>query len=706
MSDKSSGLTSPINSGDSSKIYINIDGKKQVINNLLYVSSLGHEIEFKKNDNLVFSLIRNEDILSIIPKREIKINDEHIQPGSMYILDTEDIIYFNKKKFTISVETQKKKEELTLDIHAQNNFPPDITQEIKVSSFKSKMITPDLPEIDEKPKKKSLLSIFKKSKIKEDIKDEKDKDDSSIDHPKSANALVRVIAVALDLLASSTILEFITIDQALLNLVNTSDIDLSKYHLDLESVYYISSLIVVFYALRVISSFVLGISFGQMLCGIFVEDGMLVKRIKAIFREILGVFTSLLLIFDLPCLIGKRTLKELLTASRLQASGFLKTFIFCLVSLVVLISVWITAPIFSTDANLNKVNVDVTVLNRKVPISNFAVQKSSFFNFALDSKNIVLPHFSYKRVGKKIIGQPSIKIFTEEGSSKVAFIKEIDLRKILEKLKSNNFVIKSFYPDLSEVLFDKRLKSLKLGAIKDIMMATNVAYGLNIDTTLDHVLSKGPFISSYLSYRIQMDQVIDTAFVNIGYKNIANYPYLQFQKTKSSSRLLALSLAKAIIIDISSRDKLFLKKILPIGENTNIAPTLLNLVDIIYNKDFSEQNLKQSFMISFDFLKRAMGEGFTVPKVEITRSFESQVKYLGIIKRTIKDDLTVQLVDKYIQNISDLLRAYKENDISYFSNNADTSSTEVENKIESLDEVIEEEGTEAINDEIEEIDNE
>jgi hypothetical protein len=204
-----------------------------------------------------------------------------------------------------------------------------------------------------------------------------------------------------------------------------------------------------------------------------------------------------------------------------------------------------------------------------------------------------------------------------------------------------------------------------------------------------------------------MDQVINTAFLSISYKNIANYPYLQFKKTNRSSRFLALSLAKANIIDISSKDKLFLKKILPIGQNINSVSSLLYLVDIFYTKEFSEQNLKKSFMLSFEFLKRIMGDESIVPKKDVLKSFESQIKYLSTIKRTIKDSTTIAFINKYIQNISDLLRAYKENDSSYFYNNSlgQTSENVIVDKHLSKDNIIEESvGTDG--DVIEEIDNE
>ena len=92
--------------------------------------------------------------------------------------------------------------------------------------------------------------------------------------------------------------------------------DYTKYMDYLSNEKYIN-IVVIFLALELIGCLIFGVNIGQFLIGISTDGSFIVKRIKALVRSIIGLFTTPLLIFDIPALVGNKTLKELISASKI-----------------------------------------------------------------------------------------------------------------------------------------------------------------------------------------------------------------------------------------------------------------------------------------------------------------------------------------------------------------------------------------------------
>jgi len=98
--------------------------------------------------------------------------------------------------------------------------------------------------------------------------------------------------------------------------------DKEKIQLYLEILYTWMPTYFVFCCLQVSLSFLLGTELSNFLVGCEeTQNNFFVKRVKALIRALIGSFTTILLIFDVPALIGKRTLKEVLTFSHLEVEG-------------------------------------------------------------------------------------------------------------------------------------------------------------------------------------------------------------------------------------------------------------------------------------------------------------------------------------------------------------------------------------------------
>ena len=72
---------------------------------------------------------------------------------------------------------------------------------------------------------------------------------------------------------------------------------------------------------QIVSNLIVGVSLSQFMFGIRVKGNPFLIRIMGIFRSLLAVILGPFLMFDLPCLFTRRTLKEIMTLTVLQSVG-------------------------------------------------------------------------------------------------------------------------------------------------------------------------------------------------------------------------------------------------------------------------------------------------------------------------------------------------------------------------------------------------
>ena len=650
MSKRFTSKGKPQNSGKNRIYTLNNNDLSYEITKILNVSIVEGRIVFERTNELIFGLLLSENILSIIPRVELEINGKEVAPDNMYILELKDKITFDEFVFEIG---EKRAEPTPHEISAKGTqTPPDITREMLL------------------PKKE--LKKEKKPKSKKPTFDNIGKPKNAIKDKKSANSLVRVIAILIESLIVAICLEFFVIDKEFLDLLGVNEIDLSAIKLDFDPaiIYSFLASSVAFYFLRIVSALVLGVSLGQFLIGVTEVNGVIAKRIKGVFREAIGVFTGSIIILDLPSLISKRTFKEVITASNIKSSGFLKTFVLSILSISIFLSAWLVAPIVAFEGNLNPVTVNPTVLKRKSKQIDGPKLESRQFGLAISDESAYLPFFRVKRAGRSVISTPELKVYSKEEIS-IKYVKTLDLKELLKTATGNNLLISSQYPTIARVVFNKPNPSVEFKVDKseltqEILMLIKSAYGLNLETSIDHVMQYGPFLKGLLEFRKTLSKSLERSFININYKNIAGRFFIEFKANAFQSRLVEVDLKRADVIDIKTRDRNYSNELFAIEEGGERPDNLMFLIDTFLRKDFSQVSLERSFRVSFDFLKEHLSKETKAPKEDIVSSFSSQVTYLNTMKKTIKDKNVKLLIDKYVQNLSDVIRAYKENDKAYF----------------------------------------
>ena len=658
MSKRFTSKEKPQNSGKNRIYTLNNNGLSYEITKILNVSIVEGRIVFERTDELIFGLLLSENILSIIPRVELEINGKEVAPDNMYILEVNDKITFDEFVFEIA---EKDTAPASHEISAKDNqTPPDITTEMLIPR----------KELNKEKKKKEKKKKEKPSK--KPTFDNIGKPKNGIRDKKSANSLVRVIAILIESLIVAICLEFFVIDKDFLDLIGVNEIDLSFLKMDFDPtiIYSFIASLVGFYFLRVISALVLGVTLGQFLIGVTEVSGVFTKRIKAVFRELIGIFTGCILILDLPSLISRRTFKEVITASNIKSGGFLKTFVLSILALALFSAAWFVAPIIAYEGNLSPISVNPTMLKRRLKPNEEQKVQSNQFGLAISDEMAYLPFFKVKRVGRSVISTPELRLYPEVEIS-IKYVKSLDLKALLKKAAGNNLLIATQYPTIAKVAFNKPNPSVELKVDKselthEILMLIKSAYSLNLESSFDHVMKYGPFIKGLLNFRKSLDSALDRGFIGVNYKSIAGRFFIEFKVNAFQSRLVEVDLNKADVIDVKSRDSNYSKELFAVSEANLGADNLMFLIDTFLRKDFSQTSLERSFRVSLEFLKDQLNKETKAPKEDIVESFSSQVSYLNTMKKTIKDKNVQALMDKYVQNLSDLIRAYKEEDKGYF----------------------------------------
>tara|TARA_R110002072_G_scaffold276051_1_gene437459 strand:- start:205428 stop:207659 length:2232 start_codon:yes stop_codon:yes gene_type:complete len=132
-------------------------------------------------------------------------------------------------------------------------------------------------------------------------------------------------------------------------------------------------MLVLYILLCTVSGILFGKSLGAFLGFCFSDGNFITTRIKALVRGIFSIVTSPFLIFDLPLLIGKRSLKEVLSGTRFY---FPNTFLKLVSAPLVII---FTIVIFMTPLVLF-----IDQVEQNITISEYAIAKSK--NFGRKSK--------------------------------------------------------------------------------------------------------------------------------------------------------------------------------------------------------------------------------------------------------------------------------------------------------------------------------
>lgn len=367
----------------------------------------------------------------------------------------------------------------------------------------------DYEEVESENKSivQKLTNIFKAPK--KDLQKEIVKNNKNISIPKVAPGFfLRFFSFI-----SLTALSYTTVDQIfpildIDKLINPHLLEVQKLLTEVPHAHYLSlpilKVVSVYLLLEIFTTLLFGQNIAYILLGVRNADGAISKRLKGVVRSLIGIITAPLLIFDLPSIIKKRTLKEYISGSKLHAPSRILQFLGIFVITPFLVLSPLYTPILT---NLNKFKPTEVVEQRPVAFS----KNEELISKEWSSANLKL---NFKgNVSKKLLVFPTIKINKDvlkasikfnsiknlNSWTNISYLGEIDFLSNLRPLVTLNPMFSIHYPELkSELLSEKDNAILSTLAFEQLFQLLKRSINLDPLNFQDIFLNHGPFLKDII----------------------------------------------------------------------------------------------------------------------------------------------------------------------------------------------------------------
>lgn len=501
------------------------------------------------------TFILQDEVVSVIDHGSVAgtmINGKKIDPGKYIILEETDVVNVGDLEIRLRVGTQ--------------GVEPQEVPEIPVEQVKA--------NIQEKKSsiKDSAKKVAKPPRAYDKNKTKKKVQPHTIES--SANAIVRVFSIICDLLISYALLVILTpfdefreflndVPETLSQLIPVDWTSLWKMlQTDygfitemLSDIYnFISGtfdylpLLILFIIVRFVSTLVLGVSFSEFFLGVRPTANAIWARIGGGIRSLVGLITWPFIIFDLPAIVSRRTLKEVITLTNITIpSKFIAILGFIFYIPLVLLLV-LASPLLEglepPEAVLINDRIDSRVRVKPAPaegapavLEEMVKVHSETLSLDLEYDAVelsVFPDFNFSGAKSKINFQNVLSFYQKDLQSEVQLeiFKTFDFRQLLGYgLKGNIFLYDKYpelynfayeYPDINGS-FKKVLNSkAHAGFANQFINFTKTAFSLNIDNALELAQTETPYLKGFVDYKsaffalIEYKDYSDIGFIKLG----------------------------------------------------------------------------------------------------------------------------------------------------------------------------------------------
>ncbi|HLE12452.1 MAG TPA: FHA domain-containing protein [Bacteriovoracaceae bacterium] len=273
--------------------------------------------------------------------------------------------------------------------------------------------------------------------------------------------------------------------------------------------------------LDIAANLLLGTSLPLALSGIGGDGSFVSNRIRGIMRSLIHLLTFPLIIFDLPALIARPTIKEIITSSRLVYKSNLMKFLSSALFMPLLFYIGLFAPIIGNDYLADMLTSKVKFLINEQTLSSTASIQADFYFSVLDGNISFMSsainiedkenHLIYKRQRKNMKNALAPK------SAELSFNpdQEMNILSLIGKAQIGNPLFRWSYPGLFNYYQAVKKDStnttpwdnMLLTELKKLLQA-----GLDLDITLEGfsqtILTAGPFLNGLVNLKNSLDAVI------------------------------------------------------------------------------------------------------------------------------------------------------------------------------------------------------
>ena len=286
-----------------------------------------------------------------------------------------------------------------------------------------------------------------------------------------------------------------------------------------------------YFLVRVSVAMVFGRTVGQFLIGITNSGNVLVKRIIFPIREIIGFITFPFLIFDVPTIVSRKSLKEFITFSRYEAPSRLRWIFSLIIATPLMLLLFCFAPMYKGL----EFKAPIIVTENTRPQKPFEYKNkvmSSHLNMIFDQSedHVALPDFSFIVYKKKRILNSGLLFFDLAADQNliISKVKDFEMSKMYQDFARINFVSQYFQPNLFQVGSDMGLKSKDfkfeiknpIALAEETKQVVKSAFTVDLVNLHEFILENGPLYSGFRDFREKIESIVPTNISHLTFFNV------------------------------------------------------------------------------------------------------------------------------------------------------------------------------------------
>ena len=683
-----------------------------------------------------------DEVVSIIDHGSVSgtfVNGKKLDAGKKVILEETDLILVGDLEVRIKVGSQSVKEvappempgpgpELEHEVVDEEESPAEevIVKEVKKPVPPSKVNQKTSGKTAQK--KKNIYAI-------------------SAGPGYSTNAVIRVLAVLCDLLLAYSILviflpfdefrvfldlvpemigTYLDVDwEALLSMM-TQDAGFAEDMLKdgfafLSSTFHIVPLFIVFASIRLLSTFVFGVSISELFLGVRFSGNALWARFGGLLRVFVGFFTWPLVIFDLPAIVSRRTFKEVITFTQTQVPSKMTAFLGVLLYIPLMVAITALAPLFQgldhpepilvNDKIDQRIKVNVpegdVAESLSTPVSDRSMGLNVIVNYNTEELSL-LPAFKFQGGKNKLKVTSSLILYQKDLKRPVELevLKTFDLKQLLGIGMKGNVFLYNSYPEIYNYVYEPDEVNIafrkapdqksQLRFANEVIQFTKTAFSLSLDNVADFVQTESPMLKNFIDFRSSLLSLLEYKdFDQISFIKIGNAIFMKvsYQKQRPFDLLIPLIKGPGKIIKItfdkkeslgtmtSKLYKFNLEKTdwLPEGKKeSSEAMSALEVFDLFFTENYktllnSSTKAQAFYAFYFETSASVLRRGDQVELELWKSSVANMLKLIELMPASPSGEGEDNTKEKLLQNLRDTADALENNNLEYFGVRATTS---------------------------------
>ena len=439
--------------------------------------------------------------------------------------------------------------------------------------------------------------------------------------------------------------------------------DTAKYS---ESVVTLSPYLVGFLILRIFGNLIFGVSIGQLLIGCWADGNFAIKRILGPIRELLGFVLAPLLLFDLPAVFSKKTVKEMLTMTGLECYSKTLSYVLAIILIPTSIALSFFAPlIFEEDLKNITITVQSQVLKIPSEINSVPLTNSNFLKLESTWNNpLFMSYTNFKLIKKdnSRIYVPKVTVVSKSPGSEIIRIerkKVFDWKEHVDELVKMYPTLGHRFQNISNKNFTTELKQI----IEDSFL-------LNQDNLANFVLNYGPYLDPFINFRRKVLSVFHNSVESVEFWKNAHSEFMVVA-TKSSDvagkwrdlYIIPIGSERAYVYQISylkdrlAKSKLLMKNFLSVANlNFKIPNAMhnwkaaeLNTAEVLDYYSLKTLTLQEKAVMS-SFLYRYY---WNLGKMAASTEFDLfWADYVNVLQQVVLMLADLNAIDRKTQNPS------------------------------------------------------